>query len=80
MLTRMSQGRRLDVDNLASLCVWSGLKADDFIRGNHHQQSEAETLARITAHLRDDPHLSKEGAKALEVVLKVVYQQFRKLR
>ncbi len=31
-LTRMSQGRRPDIDSLAALCTWSGLKADDFYR------------------------------------------------
>lgn len=75
-LTRMSQGRRPDVDSLAALCAWSGLKAEDFIRGEG-QQRTAEPLAQITAHLRADPKLSKEGAKALEMLIKTAYQQFR---
>jgi hypothetical protein len=29
-------------------------------------------------HLRADPNLSKEGAKALEALIKTAYQQFRK--
>ena len=77
-LTRMSQGRRPDVDSLAALCAWSGLKAENFIRGDHKKQRQAEPLAQITAHLRADPKLSKEGAKALEVLIKTAYQQFRK--
>ena len=30
------------------------------------------------AHLRADPKLSKEGAKALEALIKTAYQQFRR--
>src|SRR5262245_59964332 len=30
-LTRMAQGRRPDINRLAALCAWSGLKADDYI-------------------------------------------------
>ena len=77
-LTRMSQGRKPDVDSLSGLCTWSGLKADDFMRTGSGKQSHAEPLARITAHLRADPNLSKEGAKALETLIKTAYQQLRK--
>jgi len=31
-LTRMSQGKRPDIDGLAALCAWSGLSADKYIR------------------------------------------------
>jgi transcriptional regulator with XRE-family HTH domain len=31
-LTRMSQGKRPDIDGLAALCAWSGLSADHYIR------------------------------------------------
>jgi transcriptional regulator with XRE-family HTH domain len=77
-LTRMSQGRKPDVDSLACLCEWSGLKAEDFTRGLAIKRSAAEPLAELTAHLRADPKLSKEGAKALETLIKTAYQQFRK--
>jgi transcriptional regulator with XRE-family HTH domain len=77
-LTRMSQGRRPDVDSLAALCAWSGLKIEGFIRGEHDKKRQAEPLAQITAHLRADPKLSREGAIALETLIKTAYQQFRK--
>jgi hypothetical protein len=76
-LTRMSQGRKPDVDSLASLCAWSGLKVEDFTHGKRKKVS-AEPLAELTAHLRADPKLSKEGAKALEALIKTAYQQFRR--
>lgn len=77
-LTRMSQGRRPDVDSLTALCAWSGLKMADFIRKSGGVRRRAEPLAQITAQLRADPNLSREGAKALETLLKTAYQQFRK--
>ncbi|MGL3214050.1 helix-turn-helix domain-containing protein [Bradyrhizobium sp. BR 1433] len=77
-LTRMSQGRRPDVDSFAALCAWSGLKADQFTGGTTKSKEAREPLAELTAHLRADPNLSKEGAKALEALIKAAYQQFRK--
>lgn len=77
-LTRMSQGRRPDVDSLSALCRWSGLSSDSFMRGGTRAKPKAEPLTQITAHLRADPNLSKEGAMALETLIKTAYEQFRK--
>lgn len=77
-LTRMSQGRKPDVDSLSALCSWSGLKADAFISGDKKQKTEA--LAEVTALFRADPNLSKEGAIALEAIIKAAYEQIRKIR
>jgi transcriptional regulator with XRE-family HTH domain len=77
-LTRMSQGRRPDVDSLSALCRWSGLSSDDFMQMGSGKRPKAEPLAEITAHLRADPNLSKEAAKALEALIKAAYAQFRK--
>lgn len=77
-LTRMSQGRRPDVDSLASLCDWSGLRSDEFITSPKKKKAKPETLAMVTAHFRADPNLSEEAAKALETLLKTAYQQLRK--
>ncbi len=77
-LTRMSQGRRPDIDSLASLCKWSGLKAESFFSGGTLNQNNPEPLAEIMVHLRADPKLSKEGAQALETLIKTAYEQFRK--
>ena len=40
-LTRMGQGRRPDIDGIAALAVWSGLRCDDFVRttGEAHQRA-----------------------------------------
>jgi predicted transcriptional regulator len=77
-LTRMSQGKKPDVDSLSGLCTWSGLKAEDFMRTGTGKKAQAEPLAQIAAHLRADPNLSKEAAIALETLIKTAYQQLRK--
>jgi transcriptional regulator with XRE-family HTH domain len=78
-LTRMSQGRRPDVDSLSSLCTWSGLSADLFFRSeNGADRVVPRPLAELTAHLRADPKLTKEGAQALEALIKTTYRQFRR--
>jgi transcriptional regulator with XRE-family HTH domain len=77
-LTRMAQGRRPDVDRLAALCTWSGLKADDFIRGSQGGQHRPAHLAMISTHLRADPNLTDEGAQMLEELVKAAYERIRK--
>jgi len=76
-LTRMSQGRKPDVDSLTALCAWSGVKADDFMAGD--QQKKAEPLAELTGLFRADPNLSKKGAEALEAIIKAAYEQIRSM-
>lgn len=76
-LTRMSQGRRPDVDSLAALGVWSGLPTDDFMRADGGQRRAASPLAQITTLLRADPNLSTEGVQAIEAIIKVTYNQMR---
>lgn len=77
-LTRMSQGRKPDVDSLSALCAWSGLRADDFIISRKKQNPE--TLSEVSALFRADPSLSKEGAMAMEAIIKAAYEQIRKIR
>ncbi|SHJ77592.1 hypothetical protein SAMN02745911_3288 [Aureimonas altamirensis DSM 21988] len=76
-LTRMSQGRKPDVDSFSALCTWSGLKADNFMAD---RKERTEPLAEMTALFRADPNLSREGATALEAIMKTAYAQLRKLQ
>ena len=76
-LTRMAQGRRPDVDGLAALASWSGLKADDFVRSDS-DQGEPEPLAMISTYLKSDPHLTPEAADALDQLVKATYERMRK--
>lgn len=74
-LTRMAQGKRPDVDGLAALLKWSGLKAETFIG----LSVPAEPLAQMTAILRTDPKLSASGKRTLESVLRATYDGLKKL-
>lgn len=74
-LTRIGQGKRPDIDGLAALLKWSGLKAEDFIHDG--DSAEAEPLARVTALLRADPHLSPANAKMLEDIVMATYSRLR---
>lgn len=77
-LTRMAQGRRPDVDGLAALSAWSGLKADDFVRARDGSRGTPETLAMISALLRADPHLTSDGADYLDEVIQAGYKRMKK--
>lgn len=76
-LTRMSQGKRPDVDGLAALAAWSGLDTDDFVRSDLTERPDPEPLAMISTYLRGDKNLKPEAAAALEAVIKVTYEQLR---
>lgn len=80
-LTRMAQGKRLDVDGLASLLAWSGLKAETFIKSDPARKSEQRprALAMISTQLRADPHLSKRNAVALDAIVRAAYDKLRKI-
>ena len=73
-LTRISQGRRPDVDGLALLLAWSGLDAADFLK---RRPGDPDPLTQITAHLRADRSLKPESAEALEKIIKIAYKRFR---
>jgi transcriptional regulator with XRE-family HTH domain len=76
-LTRMGQGRRPDADSLAALAQWSGLNPADFVHGSG-TSVEPAPLAMISTYLRTDPNLSDDDARALEDIIKVTYERFRK--
>ncbi len=76
-LTRMAQGRRPDVDGLAALAAWSGLRADDFVR-SEDRIDRPEPLAQITTYLRSDRNLTPEAATALDELIKATYERLRK--
>jgi transcriptional regulator with XRE-family HTH domain len=75
-LTRMAQGRRPDVDGLAALAAWSGLRTDDYVR-SEHRRPEPEGLAKISTYLRSDRNLTPEAATALDELIKATYERLR---
>ena len=72
-LSRMSQGKRPDVDSLAALSAWSGLDVDRFVKGRASKK-EPEPLAVISSCLRSDPRLTEEAAAALDQMVKAAYR------
>ncbi len=72
-LTRISQGKRPDVDGLAALSAWSGLDVDRFVRGRDSKK-EPEPLALISSYLRSDPRLNQDTAIAIDEMVKAAYR------
>lgn len=79
-LTRLSQGKRPDVDSLTALTHWLGLSADRFMRLPQKGFGGASPLARISSILRDDPNLNKDAATALDQLIKSTYARLRSQR
>lgn len=74
-LTRMGQGANPDVNGLAALLEWANLKAEMFIRGPNNE--EPEPIAKITALLRADPHLSAKNASLIEDIVITTYNRLK---
>lgn len=74
-LTRMSQGRRPDVDTFATLLRWLGMTADTFMRPVRKGKKEADTVAMISSYLRADREIDPKDAGALEDIIKAAYRR-----
>jgi len=79
-LTRLSQGKRPDVDSLTALTHWMGVSADSFMGITQKGFGGASPLAQISSILRDDPNLSKDAATALDELVKSTYARLRSNR
>ena len=73
-LTRMSQGRRPDLDGLAALVRWSGLKVDTFMGTS---EAVAEPLAEMTALIYADHRLSTSNKSLLDHMIRSAYEKMR---
>jgi transcriptional regulator with XRE-family HTH domain len=79
-LTRITQGKRPDVDSLTALTHWLGLSADRFMRLPQKGFGGASPLTQISSILRDDPNLNKDAATALDELVKSTYARLRSQR
>lgn len=79
-LTRLSQGKRPDVDSLAALTSWLGMSADRFMGQRTMVFGSAGPLTQISSILRDDPNLNEDAATALEEMIKATYARLRKTK
>jgi transcriptional regulator with XRE-family HTH domain len=76
-LTRLSQGRRPDVDSLAALTAWLGIPADRFMTPRPRTCGTGSPLTQISIIIRDDPDLNPDAATALEELVKATYARLR---
>jgi transcriptional regulator with XRE-family HTH domain len=76
-LTRLSQGKRPDVDSLAALTNWLGMSADRFMGQRVAAFGNASALTQISSILRDDPDLNDDAAAALDEMIKATYARLR---
>lgn len=76
-LTRLSKGRRPDVDSLAALTAWLGIPADRFMASRRQACGAASPLTQISIIIRDDPNLNPDAATALEELVKATYTRLR---
>jgi transcriptional regulator with XRE-family HTH domain len=76
-LTRLSQGKRPDVDSLAALTAWLGMPVDRFMDRRARAFGSASPLTQISSILRDDPNLNEDAATALDEMIKATYARLR---
>lgn len=76
-LTRMAQGRKPDAASLAALSAWAGLNPSDYVEAPY-KTPRTESIAQISALLRNDPNLDTESADAVEAIVRAAYERMRK--
>lgn len=77
-MTRLSQGKRPDVDSLASLCAWAKLSADDFMRApDEMEQRTTSPVDKARVLFRADPNLGPTQADALSKIIESAYEGLR---
>lgn len=74
-LTRMGDGKNPDVNGLAALLAWSGLKAESFIPRNGEEN--AQNFSNAVALLRAVPDLDKPKLDLLVKVLTSTYETLK---
>jgi transcriptional regulator with XRE-family HTH domain len=75
--TRMSQGRRPDVDTFATLLRWLGMSADAFTHSERQKVEDVEPMAMISSYLRSAKNVSSSEAEALEDIVRAAYRHLK---
>jgi transcriptional regulator with XRE-family HTH domain len=73
--SRMSQGKRPDVDTFLKLLAWLGTPADTYLEGVERPVPATDTMTQVLAALRGDAALAPEAADALEEIVRVAYRR-----
>lgn len=77
--TRMTHGKRPDVDSFARLVEWLGVSADRFLLPVRARsgKKKPEVLSEISAFLRASKDLSPKSVEALEDIIRAAYERLR---
>lgn len=78
--SRLSQGRRPDIDTFVKVLAWLDRPATDFMEGFQSVPSDEvskDTVREISESLRQDSALTTENADALEQIVRVAYHRLR---
>jgi transcriptional regulator with XRE-family HTH domain len=76
--SRLSQGKRPDVDTFVKLLAWMDRPASDFVTDTAVARTTSrDTVGAIAESRRDDPTRTEENAGALEEIVRVAYHRFR---
>lgn len=79
--SRLSRGKRPDVETFIKLLAWLDVPAVTFMRGEgsttSSRSTDEDTLEVIAAALQSDSSISRDAAGALEQLLRVAYSQVR---
>jgi transcriptional regulator with XRE-family HTH domain len=72
-LTRMTQGKRPDVDGFAALIDWLGVPPQSFMRGMRRRPVVEDPLTVIAETLKASEKLSPKDARALTEIVRIAY-------
>ena len=74
--SRMSHGKRPDVDTFLNMLAWLGVPADTYLLGAERATPAApETITQVLALLRSDASLDPSAADAIEDIVRVAYRR-----
>jgi transcriptional regulator with XRE-family HTH domain len=82
-LTRMTQGKRPDVDTFASLIRWLGMPAEVFLVSENSKSKknvEPHPVAVLSAHLRAEKDLSPAALEAVDNLIQAAYKLGKEMK
>lgn len=75
-ISRLSTGRRINVDNLCGLAIWAGISLKPFFIEDD-DVNEPSTLTKVAIALHNDPDLNQYEVKVAETVITALYEYIK---
>ncbi len=79
-LTRMAQGKRLEIEGYMALSSWADLDLESYNRRPKIGEPRVNTADKVAALLRGDPKLTEEDAAHLESLIRASYEYLAQKR